>query len=786
LTALLIKFCFSEFPATADITKMYLMIRVDDGDIPYQRTFIGTDPDGPLEEMEMPTVIFGARSSPWLALRTLAHIADLEESSSPTASYLLRNNFYIDDYLASFEDEQDAVNSTLQLRDVLEKYKFKLCQLATTSKMLLNKFDKNDCRKETEKSLEKTQANEVKLLGMKWNREDDQLFYRVKPLSITTLRRNDALSIVAGIYDPIGFLQPTLIKGRILIQKICAGVLPTKESWRQKVPDDLTSEFTRWATELSILNQLRIPRWMNHKENQEECLVGFADASEKAYGCVIYLRVKENDRISSRIVTAKSRVAPSSKKFVPQRKAAELTLPRLELMAATMLTKSVDKVLKAIPQLKNVDIWMFSDSQVTLAWIQGDTTRWDTFVANRVKQIKSVVPQARWFYVHTKENPADMASRGVAPTELLKNEFWFQGPKFINQKEIKVNNAFNETQVGLRRVYQIATVVAFAKNSIFINEIAKISDWTRSVIYMARFVRVADKIRGKKFSQEVNKLSRTDKYALYEKYTVNELKAAENIIFRIHQQNEWPSEYQELMNGYRIEDGQLRQLNPYLDEFGVMREIGRADRAYFLTEYERRPIIIPKLDIQNETHKTASLTKKIIWYAHESTGHGGAEKTLCLLRQKFSFSNDRNAVRWIINNCVICRRFNAKTCQQRMGLMPEEAVNPAPAFYHTMLDYAGPISIQYTKRKTRSATNMDDETKITNSKAWIAVFVCRVTGMYHIELVSKLTKDAYLGAYKRYVSTRGLPKTLRTDNQTCFGAAKKFLLKEYFDLKKIK
>lgn len=53
---------------------------------------------------------------------------------------------------------------------------------------------------------------------------------------------------------------------------------------------------------------------------------------------------------------------------------------------------------------------MFSDSKITLAWIQGEESGWNTFVANRVKLIKEAVPAENGFYVNTKNNPADLAS----------------------------------------------------------------------------------------------------------------------------------------------------------------------------------------------------------------------------------------------------------------------------------------------------------------------------------------------------------------------------------------
>ena len=56
--------------------------------------------------------------------------------------------------------------------------------------------------------------------------------------------------------------------------------------------------------------------------------------------------------------------------------------------------------------------------------------RFQVFVANRVQQIRNVTRPEQWHYTDTKDNPADVASRGATPLELKKSD-WFNGPKFL-------------------------------------------------------------------------------------------------------------------------------------------------------------------------------------------------------------------------------------------------------------------------------------------------------------------------------------------------------------------
>ncbi|GFV26087.1 integrase catalytic domain-containing protein [Trichonephila clavipes] len=77
---------------------------------------------------------------------------------------------------------------------------------------------------------------------------------------------------------------------------------------------------------------------------------------------------------------------------------------------------------------------MWTDSTIALAWIKTEPHKLKTFVRNRVAEIQALSKDYHWKHVSSKNNPADLISRGCNVDELLKNEMWFSGPDLQTDK----------------------------------------------------------------------------------------------------------------------------------------------------------------------------------------------------------------------------------------------------------------------------------------------------------------------------------------------------------------
>ncbi|EFA12471.1 hypothetical protein TcasGA2_TC016140 [Tribolium castaneum] len=156
------------------------------------------------------------------------------------------------------------------------------------------------------------------------------------------------------------------------------------------------------------------------------------------------------------------------------------------------------------------------------------------------------------------------------------------------------------------------------------------------------------------------------------------------------------------------------------------------------------------------------------WYSTLIKSHyEGNQQTLAFVRRKFWIINRKKAVKFLINKCTRCIRYKEKTAQQLMGQLPAAKVTPASPFEHTGMDYAGPIQEMATKGRGHKLY-----------KRYIAVFVHLTTEAVHLEVVSDMSSEAFLAAYRNFIARRGQCAHIYCDNGTTFVGTKNILESE--------
>ena len=185
------------------------------------------------------------------------------------------------------------------------------------------------------------------------------------------------------------------------------GTSAEKHFQLRSVPNDALKLF--W--ELETLKETTTPRCLQESKQEKSIAVHtFVDTSNDVYGAVSYLRSDySHGSYSVSIIASKTRVAP----LMP------MTTPRLELMAAILGLHLMLSILTALNILiTKGHFW--SDSMNVLYWIRGKGKQFRPFVANRIGEIQSQAKPEQWKYVKTKENPADLCSRGLHIRSLME------------------------------------------------------------------------------------------------------------------------------------------------------------------------------------------------------------------------------------------------------------------------------------------------------------------------------------------------------------------------------
>ena len=486
------------------------------------------------------------------------------------------------------------------------------------------------------------------------------------------------------------------------------------------------------AKDLNTVTQITFSRQYlsNPTESEKRRLHIFVDASMASYGAAAFICDKEE----SRLLMAKNRVAPRK----------TLTLPKLELMAALNGARLADHLQSTFPAT-NVTMW--SDSQIVLHWIATQKVL-PKFVANRVKEIRDLTGQYKWKYCPTKDNPADLLTRGITANNFMKNDLWMTGPDWLCDRNRWPMWEFSENQVQILLEEPGCTQMLITdqtarsspegniQNVLSVQKYSRLNKLLRVTGYVLRFIKNCKAGRA-----NVN----------LDPLFASELQLAQLLWIRGCQATYYREELQELKTS-KPRASLIRQLRLFLDPTGAIRCGGRIHNAA-LDDVTKFPYLLPNKHI---------LTMLMIQAAHELHGHSGLNSTVTNIRQKFWIPAMRQCVNAVIRKCVICRKVQGNPYKSpEVPPLPKLRVKEAPAFTVTGVDFTGAL---YIKNPTG-----------TEAKAYVCLFTCAVTRALHLEVVTSMSADYFLQAFRRFANRKSLPSLMVSDNAKTFQKASTYL-----------
>ncbi|XP_022817401.1 uncharacterized protein LOC111350200 isoform X1 [Spodoptera litura] len=561
MRSLIMKFRMRKICFVADIQRMYRMILVTKEDRDLQRILWRNDPSQPVKDYRLTRVTFGTASAPYLAVRTLHQVADDEGAVCPDAAIMIKEDFYVDDLMASKDNLNEAIHTAKHLEAILQKGGFTLQKWCSNDANFLKQFD--PAKRTTHAILDITIDGTITALGLRWNMGKDMFHYSLKlPLISKSITKRTILSDIQRLFDPLGWLAPAMLPTKLLIQRLWL----QGTGWDEELDTTTREEWIALRESLQHLNGIEVQRWLgitDHKTAKIE-VHGFCDASTKAYAAVAYVRVEHEEVITTQIIAAKTRVAPVK----------PVSLPRLELCAALLLSRLL-KQIKTAMKITDSKIFAWSDSTIVLSWLLGDPTRWQVFVRNRVVEILDNTG-TNWFHVQSSNNPADVASRGEHTLELKDDEKWWKGPKWLREKTIILTRP-DKLTTSLERKEEIQTNTKVEEELSLETQFQhydNLEELLKSITYCKRF------LKGKKMRNKDTVI------------TTQEIDEALKTCIKIAQRERF---YEDIMNLKKKREvtgnSKLKLLKPYLDHENILRVGGRLRHAD-IAEDTKNPIIL--------------------------------------------------------------------------------------------------------------------------------------------------------------------------------------------------
>ena len=400
----------------------------------------------------MTRVNMGDTPAPAISTEAMYKTADMFETDSPKAANLLKRSSYVDDLIDSQPSTAEALKIARETEDMLAKGGFVVkCWQFTgessprTGEVLSENVDTlvaPDGAVCTHPNMLKGTDSSLRVLGLGWNPVEDTVVFEVTlnfskkkkgthigpclkeadlpqglPLVLT---RRIVLSQVMMIFDPLGFVCPYTLLGKIHLRETWS----LKLGWDDPLPIHLRSKWVHFFCSLFQLEQLTLGRCLRPPDSVgRPWLIIFSDGSDLAYGFAAYIRWRLNSGdYWCRLIMAKCRIAPVNK----------LSTPQMELNAA-VLSKRGRKVIEKEMRLEFEEVWQIVDSETVLSMINKTSTRFKVYEGVRIGEIQAATngDMSCWAWMSGYHNPADWLTRGRTPEELNQDSHWWNGPPIL-------------------------------------------------------------------------------------------------------------------------------------------------------------------------------------------------------------------------------------------------------------------------------------------------------------------------------------------------------------------
>ena len=746
-----------EVALVSDITKAYHTMRTGEREKHVRRVvWRYGDQRSCWRTFGFTVVNFGDRCASGFLEIAIKKTAEANKEIDPMAAERIQKDRFVDDFasggtpneVARFVGEEDVdlqCNGTFPT--ILAKGGLRLKAIVTSGETDSEKLDKLG-RKVLglgfDASVDSISINLQNSLNIK-NKKQTISFQEVNSIELEQLTPRNLLSVVNGIYDPLGLISPITIQLRVAFRAIFKESSPIQ--W--DVPLVSEAACLNWIKLIDLIangDEISFTRSLKPPNTVGSCvLVCFFDGSNVAYSAVIYIRwVLGDGSVFTTLVCAKSHVTPIH----------QISTPRSEMSGMVLAVLLLYSAVKALHSSNIVPerIWIIGDSECTLASREKVNAAFGEWFGNRlgtVLEMQALIEKycpigidGEWWHTDSKNNAADRGTRlNSTIQDVGPGSEWQCGPAFLKRppSEWPINRDFAQRKEELIPQNELLkrfrgminnTQVQIPPGIHQLIDPECTNDWEYLVFKTQILVFPLEKLKHGANSFE----------------DVSVIEAAKRQWFL--------SAMPATLAAKKA--GRLKELD-MKESDGLQVMCGRAStglQKFFGKNH--LPVIMG----------STRVAYLIMLHAH-CKDHTGRDVTMAMSRKEAWIVNAKKLAKTIVKACVRCRFLRHLLQQQKMAVIPPEIQGQYPPWTNIGLDLTGPITV-------KSMTN-----KRSSMKVWVVIFLCLNTKAVSMEISPGYATGDFLLAFYSHVNVRGVPKFVHSDRGSQLIAAHRDVADEH-------
>ena len=394
---------------------------------------------------------------------------------------------------------------------------------------------------------------------------------------------------------------------------------------------------------------------------------------------------------------------------------------------------------------------LYTDSMCSLHWLNAASNKFEkmqkrsVFIMNRLNYIQKLCNNftIHFCFISGKNNPADCITRSFSYKQLIKTNY-LSGPS--SQDINSLDCGYDEISVIIPSPFTTDFNLNFndvPSSALIVNQIEvtnpivdpmKFSSFHRLLKVSRRVLMCVDKWKSKAQIATEPKPNYTNK--------------ALKLLLSADQANYFP-EVCKFFNKKNPLKGEIPpivcQLNVYKDSEGIFRVKSKFRK--WNNSQTKFPILLSKF---------SHLSKLIILDIHKKLNHSGCYSVLAELRNSYYIPHQFSAVKKVLNQCIHCKRFNAKTIKLNQGGYREFRSNPPKTpFANIFIDHLGPFFVTEKNKKI---------------KLWLLCITCTWSRAINLKISRDLTVDEFLKGFQLHCFEYGVPELCISDLGTQFQA----------------